>query len=44
MVIDGGATRSPSYTPSRSFHRIKKAVRALVETFPTLSRLKTLRP
>ena len=43
MVIGGGADGYNNYTQSGSFHHIEETVRALVETFPMISRLKMLR-
>jgi sarcosine oxidase, subunit beta len=43
MVIGGGADGFNNYTQRGSFHHIEETVRALVETFPMLSRLKMLR-
>ncbi|WP_116596998.1 sarcosine oxidase subunit beta family protein [Primorskyibacter marinus] len=43
MVIGGGTDGCNSYTPRGSFHHIEETVRALVETFPMISRLKMLR-
>jgi sarcosine oxidase subunit beta len=43
MVIGGGADGYNNYTQRGSFHHIEETVRALVETFPILSRLKMLR-
>ncbi|MEE9388741.1 MAG: sarcosine oxidase subunit beta family protein [Paracoccaceae bacterium] len=43
MVIGGGADGFNSYTQRGSFHHIEETVRALVETFPMISRLKMLR-
>ncbi|WP_238370416.1 sarcosine oxidase subunit beta family protein [Heliomarina baculiformis] len=43
MVIGGGTDSFNSYTQRGSFHHIEETVRALVETFPMISRLKMLR-
>ncbi len=43
MVIGGGTDGFNNYTQRGSFHHIEETVRALVETFPMLSRLKMLR-
>ena len=43
MVIGGGTDGYNSYTQRGSFHHIEETVRALIETFPILSRLKMLR-
>lgn len=43
MVIGGGADSHNNYTQRGSWHHIEETVRALVETFPMLSRLKMLR-
>ncbi|MCC5999568.1 MAG: sarcosine oxidase subunit beta family protein [Pararhodobacter sp.] len=43
MVIGGGADQYNNYTQRGSWHHIEETVRALVETFPMLSRLKMLR-
>jgi len=43
MVIGGGADGYNSYTQRGSFHHIEETVRALIETFPMISRLKMLR-
>jgi sarcosine oxidase subunit beta len=43
MVIGGGADGFNNYTQRGSFHHIEETVRALIETFPLLSRLKMLR-
>ncbi|KPP88013.1 MAG: sarcosine oxidase beta subunit SoxB [Rhodobacteraceae bacterium HLUCCA08] len=43
MVIGGGADGYNNYTQRGSFHHIEETVRALIETFPMLSRLKMLR-
>jgi len=43
MVIGGGADGYNNYTQRGSFHHIEETVRALVETFPIISRLKLLR-
>jgi len=43
MVIGGGADGYNNYTQRGSFHHIEETVRALVETFPMISRLKMLR-
>ena len=43
MVIGGGADGYVNYTQRGSFHHIEETVRALVETFPMISRLKMLR-
>ena len=43
MVIGGGTDGFNNYTQRGSFHHIEETVRALVETFPIISRLKMLR-
>lgn len=43
LVIGGGADGFNNYTQRGSFHHIEETVRALVETFPIISRLKMLR-
>ena len=43
MVIGGGADGFINYTQRGSFSHIEETVRALVETFPMISRLKMLR-
>ncbi len=43
MVIGGGADGFNNYTQRGSFQHIEETVRALVETFPMISRLKMLR-
>ena len=43
MVIGGGTVSYNAYTQRGSFHHIEETVRALVETFPMISRLKMLR-
>ncbi|OUS32943.1 sarcosine oxidase subunit beta [Rhodobacterales bacterium 56_14_T64] len=43
MVIGGGTDGFNNYTQRGSFHHIEETVRALVETFPMVSRLKMLR-
>ncbi|MXW87853.1 MAG: sarcosine oxidase subunit beta family protein [Boseongicola sp. SB0667_bin_21] len=43
MVIGGGADGFNNYTQRGSFSHIEETVRALVETFPMISRLKMLR-
>ncbi len=43
MVIGGGTDGYNSYTQRGSFHHVEETVRALVETFPMLARLKMLR-
>ncbi len=43
MVIGGGTDGYNNYTQRGAFHHIEETVRALVETFPMLSRLKMLR-
>jgi len=43
MVIGGGADGYNNFTQRGSFHHIEETVRALVETFPMISRLKMLR-
>ncbi|WP_308915115.1 sarcosine oxidase subunit beta family protein [Jannaschia sp. LMIT008] len=43
MVIGGGTDGYAGYTQRGSFHHVEETVRALVETFPILSRLKMLR-
>jgi sarcosine oxidase subunit beta len=43
MVIGGGADGFGNYTQRGSFHHVEETVRALIETFPMLSRLRMLR-
>ena len=43
MVIGGGADGFNNYTQRGSFHHVEETVRALVETFPMISRLRMLR-
>ena len=43
MVIGGGTDGYNNYTQRGSFHHIEETVRALVETFPIIGRLKMLR-
>ncbi len=43
MVIGGGTDGFNNYTQRGSFHHVEETVRALVETFPIVSRLKMLR-
>ncbi len=43
MVIGGGADGFNNYTQRGSFQHIEETVRALVETFPIISRLRMLR-
>jgi sarcosine oxidase subunit beta len=43
MVIGGGADGYNNYSQRGSFHHVEETVRALVETFPIISRLKMLR-
>lgn len=43
MVIGGGADQFNNYTQRGSWHHIEETVRALIETFPMISRLKMLR-
>ncbi|RMD48479.1 MAG: sarcosine oxidase subunit beta family protein, partial [Alphaproteobacteria bacterium] len=43
LVIGGGADGFNNYTQRGSFHHIEETVRALVETFPIISRLRMLR-
>ncbi len=43
MVIGGGTDSYNNYTQRGSFHHVEETVRALIETFPILSRLKMLR-
>ncbi len=43
MVIGGGTDSYNNYTQRGSFHHVEETVRALIETFPMLSRLKMLR-
>ncbi|RYH10646.1 sarcosine oxidase subunit beta family protein [Tropicimonas sp. IMCC6043] len=43
MVIGGGTDGFNSYVQRGSFHHIEETVRALVETFPMISRLKMMR-
>ena len=44
MVIGGGTDGYNNYTQRGSFHHIEETVRALVETFPMIARLKMLHP
>jgi sarcosine oxidase subunit beta len=43
MVIGGGADGFNNFSQRGSFHHIEETVRALIETFPVISRLKMLR-
>jgi len=43
MVIGGGADGYGNYTQRGGFHRIEETVRALIEIFPIVSRLRMLR-
>lgn len=43
MVIGGGTDGYNNYTQRGSFNHVEETVRALIETFPMLSRLKMLR-
>jgi sarcosine oxidase subunit beta len=43
LVIGGGTDGYNNYTQRGSWHHIEETVRALVETFPILSRLKMMR-
>ena len=43
MVIGGGTDSFNNFTQRGSWHHVEETVRALVETFPVLSRLKMLR-
>ncbi|MFV0360431.1 sarcosine oxidase subunit beta family protein [Tropicimonas sp.] len=43
LVIGGGADGCNNYTQRGSFHHIEETVRALIETFPVISRLKMMR-
>jgi len=43
LVIGGGTDGFNNYTQRGSFHHVEETVRALVETFPIISRLKMLR-
>ncbi len=43
MVIGGGTDGFNNYTQRGSFHHVEETVRALVETFPMLSRLRMMR-
>jgi len=43
MVIGGGTDSHNAFTQRGSFHHIEETVRALIETFPMVSRLKMLR-
>ena len=43
MVIGGGTDGYNNYTQRGSFHHIEETVRALIETFPMIARLKMLR-
>ena len=43
MVIGGGTDGFNNYTQRGSWHHIEETVRALIETFPMISRLKMLR-
>ncbi|MBA3325427.1 MAG: sarcosine oxidase subunit beta family protein, partial [Rhodobacteraceae bacterium] len=43
MVVGGGADGFNNYTQRGSFQHIEETLRALIETFPVLSRLKMLR-
>ena len=44
MVIGGGADGYNNYSQRGSFQHIEETVRALIETFPFISRLRQLRP
>ncbi len=43
LVIGGGSDGFNNYTQRGSFHHIQETLRALIETFPAISRLKMLR-
>jgi len=43
LVIGGGADGFNNFTQRGSFHHVEETVRALVETFPIIGRLKMLR-
>ena len=43
MVIGGGTDGHNGYTQRGSFHHVEETVRALIETFPMIARLKMLR-
>ncbi len=43
LVIGGGADGFNNYTQRGSFHHVEETVRALVETFPIISRLRMMR-
>ncbi len=43
LVIGGGADGFNNYSQRGSFHHVEETVRALVETFPIISRLKMMR-
>ncbi|MCT4609745.1 MAG: sarcosine oxidase subunit beta family protein [Pelagimonas sp.] len=43
MVIGGGTDAYNGYTQRGSFHHVEETVRALIETFPMIGRLKMLR-
>jgi sarcosine oxidase subunit beta len=43
MVIGGGTDGFNNFTQRGSFHHIEETLRALIETFPMISRLKMLR-
>jgi sarcosine oxidase subunit beta len=43
MVVGGGTDGFNNYTQRGSFHHVEETVRALIETFPMISRLKMLR-
>ncbi len=43
LVIGGGTDGFNNYTQRGSFHHVEETVRALIETFPIISRLKMLR-
>ena len=43
LVIGGGADGFNNYTQRGSFHHVEETVRALVETFPIISRLRLMR-
>ena len=43
MVIGGGTDSYNAYNQRGSFHHLEETVRALIETFPMISRLKMLR-
>ncbi|GGE04199.1 sarcosine oxidase subunit beta [Gemmobacter megaterium] len=43
LVIGGGSDGFNNYTQRGSFHHIEETLRALIETFPAISRMKMLR-